>query len=92
MTERNDSIDREVERVRRRLRTCVERTDIPRRRVARAAELTEAELTEILRERGAVLRYEHVHAVLAALDVTPRDFFAELYGLRERGVQSRGKK
>ncbi len=90
MLEGDDSIRQEVEQLRTSLRTCVEESGISRGTVARMAELSEEELAEILRENGPSPKFDQIHAVLEALDVTPEEFYLELYGLRAAGSQEPG--
>jgi hypothetical protein len=66
---------REAERIRALLRRTVEASGLSRRAVARAAEMSEAELDRVLRDAGDDFTLDQLHRILATAEVTTESFF-----------------
>lgn len=75
---RDDEVDRVLEHLRRRIK----RSDLSQRRIEELCGFSKGYLSQLL-ARNLDLKVWHVLAMLDVLDVTPPDFFLELYPSRQ---------
>ncbi len=71
----------EMERTGALLRDYVDESDFSHRAVARRAGMSETELRDVLQEPGSEFLMHELLGILQVLDVSPKSFFARLYGL-----------